>query len=118
VFSDKQLSQITAEDIKYLIDNKISEQKTLEYKENLIKLNAGFPYFISFSCLNVKRYSIRSTDTGCHRNTDFPEIFENDLLLPTVYVENSGKLSEKLGAPFDALWNSGGYPGSPLNRSN
>jgi hypothetical protein len=108
--NDKTLSAIQLEsDIK---------EATETYIENLVKLNVGFPYFISVSCLNVKGYSIRATDTGYHRNTDFPEIFENDLLLPTVYVENNDELSEKFGISFDALWNSSGYPGSPLNRSN
>jgi hypothetical protein len=94
-------------------------KETIEnYIKNLTKLDVGFPYFISVSCLNVKGYSIRATDTGYHRNTDFPEIFENDLLLPTVYVENNDELSEKLGVAFDALWNSGGYPGNPFNGSN
>jgi hypothetical protein len=88
------------------------------YIENLAALNAGFPYFISVSCLNVKGYSIHATDTGYDRNTDFPKIFENDLLLPTVFVENIDELFEKFAICFDALWNSDGYPGSPLNRSN
>jgi hypothetical protein len=88
------------------------------YIENLTALNVDFPYFISVSCLNVKGYSIRATDTGYLRNSDFPEIFESDLLLPTVFVENIDELFEKFGICFDALWNSGGYPGSPLNRNN
>jgi hypothetical protein len=107
---DKTLSTVELEyDIKETTKNHI---------ENLTKSDVGFPCFISVSCLNVKGYSIHATDTGYWRNTNFPEIFENDLLLPTVYVENNDELSEKLGVAFDALWNSGGYPGSPLNRSN
>jgi hypothetical protein len=107
---DKTLSAVQLEyDIK---------ETAKKHIENLTKLDVGFPYFISVSCLNVKGYSIRATDTGYRRNTDFPEIFENDLLLPTVYVENNDELSEKLGVDFDALWNSGGYPGSPMKRSN
>jgi predicted HTH transcriptional regulator len=35
VLSDKQFSEITVEDIIYLINNKISELKTLEYKRQL-----------------------------------------------------------------------------------
>jgi hypothetical protein len=84
------------------------------YIENLSKLNAGFPYFISVSCLNVKGYSIKIEDYFYHQNQYFHDFFENDLLLPTVYVENSDELSEKLGVVFDVLWNSSGYPGSPI----
>jgi hypothetical protein len=87
------------------------------YIESLSKLNVNFPYFISVSCLNVKGYGINAKGLGYHKNQDFNKFFENDLLLPTVYVENSAELSEKLCFIFDALWNSSGYPNSPFTRS-
>ena len=87
----------------------------LNYIENLQLNNISYPYFISISLINTKGFSIRCK-TSDYRfiGNDFYEIFEEDLLLPTVFIENKNDLVKKLILCFEIFWNSNGYSQSPV----
>ena len=85
-----------------------------KYINGLDNINVGFPFFISISLLNIKGHKIvvnRNSNNFTH--PDFLEIFDEDLLLPTIFVENINELEEKMKFCFDVFWNSNGYTGSP-----
>ena len=84
------------------------------YIDGLESISINFPFFLSVSLLNTKGNMIVINNSN-YRNvhTDFYEIFDEDLLLPTIYVENKSDLDEKIITCFDVLWNSNGYSGSP-----
>jgi hypothetical protein len=90
-----------------------------DYISNLQKIGIDFPYFISISMLNTKGRRIVSNNMAGIQIIrdiwgDFGAIYENDLILPTVYIENKDELPEKLRYCFDIFWNADGYDMSPV----
>ena len=92
------------------------------YLDELLKLNINYPYFISISVLNTKGFIlVKSIDSNINNrnfHADFDKIFDNDILLPTIYVENNNDLNSKLNLCFEVLWNSNGYSESPIKMGD
>jgi hypothetical protein len=88
----------------------------ISYIVNLQQNNIPYPYFVSISLINTKGFTIRcqESDYRFSINEDFYEIFEEDLLLPTIFVENENDLVNKLKSCFEVFWNSNGYSKSPV----
>jgi hypothetical protein len=85
-----------------------------DYIAGLDKFSIVFPFFISLSFLNTKGYKIVTSKNNSRIiHSDFSQIFDEDLLLPTIFLENKEELNEKLKICFDVFWNSNGYVGSP-----
>jgi len=104
-----------------LLEQKIRD--TIKYYINILKkLNVIFPYFISVSVLNTKGYIlVKSNDNSINNrnvHADFEKIFENDILLPTVFIESEDNLDGKLNSSFEVLWNSNGHSESPIKMGN
>jgi hypothetical protein len=78
--------------------------------------NIPYPYFVSISLINTKGFTIRCqrSDYRFSINEDFYEIFEEDLLLPTIFVEDENDLVNKFKSCFEVFWNSNGYSESPV----
>jgi hypothetical protein len=97
-------------------------RKTVDnYILNLQKIGFNFPYFISISMLNTKGRRIISDNmitVQMIRDAwgDFGAIYDDDLILPTIYIENKDELSEKLRYCFDIFWNADGYDMSPVTN--
>ena len=80
----------------------------------LSKFETPYPFFISISLLNVKNCRI---DNGVIYATGFNGnlIPENDLILPSIYIENNIDIPGKLACCFEVLWNASGYAKSLNN---
>jgi hypothetical protein len=95
-------------------------RKTInDYIFNLQKIDINYPYFISISMLNTKGCRIISDNMMAIQLIrsawgDFGPIYDDDLILPSVYIENKNELSEKLRYCFDVFWNADGYDMSPV----
>jgi hypothetical protein len=89
-----------------------------DYIANLQDFGISYPYFISITMLNTKGLKIISDHSRREwmRSVwgDFVGISEDDLIFPTIYVENKDELSEKLKFCFDIFWNADGYEASPI----
>jgi hypothetical protein len=101
------------------IDVQEEIQKAInDYITNLQEFGISYPYFISISMLNTKGRKISSDHSGREWVRafwgDFGGISEDDLIFPTLYVENKDELSEKLKFCFDIFWNADGYESSPI----
>jgi hypothetical protein len=93
-----------------------------DYISNLQKIDINYPYFISISMLNSKGGRIISDNMIAIQLSrsawgDFGAIYDDDLILPSVYVENKDELSEKLRCCFDIFWNADGYDRSPVTNT-
>jgi hypothetical protein len=84
------------------------------YIIELKKLNIDFPFFVSLSLLNTKGCIIALSEMyyKSFYNSSTP-IYEEDLLLPTIYIDNENELEKKVWDCFDVFWNTSGRAGSP-----
>jgi hypothetical protein len=82
------------------------------YISSLEKLDISYPFFVAFSFLKTKGLKI-IRDKDYHFMNDANEIFNDDLILPTVFIEDKTQIHEKLTSSFDIFWNAGGYIQSP-----
>jgi hypothetical protein len=92
------------------------------YISNLQKIGIAFPSFISISMLNTKGRRIVSNNMTAIQTIrdvwgDFGAICDDDLILPTVYIENKDELPEKLRYCFGVFWNADGYDMSPVTNA-
>jgi len=87
----------------------------INYIDNLQQNNILYPFFVSISLINTKSLRIRYQESDYRFiNNDFNEIFEEDLLLPTIFIEDNNDLVMKLKLCFEVFWNSNGYNQSPV----
>ena len=91
------------------------ENTVKSYIESLLKFKINFPFFISISLLNTKGYILVFDNNYRISNGDFNKIYEDDLLLPSIFIENENELDSKLKSCFDILWNANGFLKSPGN---
>ena len=91
------------------------KQTIIGYINSLKKYNIDFPYFISISLLNMKGYKIVINNSNYRDiHNDFYAIYEDDLLLPTIFIENEYDINDKLKYCFDVFWNANGYKENPI----
>jgi len=84
------------------------------YLTELCNNNIPYPYFISISFINTKGYKIKYAENDYRSIADeFLEIYQDDLLLPTIFVEKINDLETKLKLCFEIFWNSNGFPQNP-----
>lgn len=100
-----------------VIENTIRES-IKNYVKVLTELNIDSQFFISITFLNIKGSRIitdNNMSMDIHRSVwgDFGGIHNNDILLPTVFIENIAEIDEKLDYSFSVFWNSDGYPSRP-----
>ncbi|WP_461248940.1 hypothetical protein, partial [Treponema sp. R6D11] len=75
------------------------------YLTNLCNNNIPYPYFISISFINTKGYIIKYAENDYRSISDeFKEIYQDDLLLPTIFVEKINDLEPKLKLCFEIFW--------------
>jgi hypothetical protein len=105
----------TNEKIMYGIQTEQEIKKTMiEYINALETINIKYPMFISLSFLNTKDFQILITHNNIrYIHDDFYTVYEDDLLLPTMFIENKDDLDEKFKSCFDIFWNSNGYAEHP-----
>lgn len=103
-----------------IIENMI-RGKINDYLIGFTSIEIDYPYFINISLLNIKGSRIIISNQIGHaiyRSLwgDLGRIYNEDLLLPVVYVEKNSELKEKLDYCFNVFYNSDGLPGIPKNN--
>lgn len=88
------------------------------YINNLNKIGITYPFYIGISILNIKGYRIQSPNQmgmNIFRSVwgDFGGIYSNDIILPTIYVDNKEELDNEFTECFKIFWNTDGFPCSP-----
>ena len=111
--------QIKKSDIDALVDNKVTERRTLEYKEqlpvekllrSLRDIEMQCPFFVLISFLGVLGYTSR------HPFNQFcpPGVERDALVLPEIIVDEMVTAVDVLLRPaFDLICQSAGLAGSP-----
>jgi hypothetical protein len=107
-----------------MIENNLRSHGS-EYIKSLQKYGITYPFFIGFSILGIRNkiineaYRYRNMPSGIYhvRYVDPQKIPEDDLMLPTQFVEDEGQLQKKLQNTIDMMWNASGYDESPLKET-
>jgi hypothetical protein len=97
------------------LENSVTET-IVNYISLLEPFSIGFPFFLSLSLLNTK--NSRLSDGVMHlAGFNGHLIMNDDLLLPTIFIEKQSDLPMKLKNIYAIIWNAGGYEKSPLKES-
>lgn len=77
-------------------------------------LDAGYPVAVMLSILGVKDFVFWRSPHDAAMYREKRKIRNSDLVLPSVVTESRPDNPAAVLRPvFDALWNAGGFPGSP-----
>ena len=108
--------QINGKDIEKKIE--ISIKTNIEFYK---KINVLPPYIVFISLLNFKGIELISNNQSLQvfkriskiEFGDFGGIYENNIILPDILINDMDLLSNKLKHIYNIIWNSNGYKESP-----